>query len=98
MNQWILDTHDQFIDQRFGGWSAAARANVTADLKGTQDNLLVWFNNKAPHALPSYLNSIHNAVLRDNVKSKGGDPSKVGISTYTHPMAVDSDGLTKTTM
>ena len=54
------------------------------ETSGTSSKLIVWYNNKAYHALPSYTNAIHNAMLRSMV-----DPSNIsdyGISTYSHPM------------
>ena len=66
------------------------------ETSGTSSKLIVWYNNKAYHALPSYTNAIHNAMLRSMV-----DPSNIsdyGISTYSHPMrfamnSVDTSNL-----
>lgn len=92
--RWILDTHDQFIDQRFGGWSLANRSASAAELGGTGDNLLVWYNNKGPHALPSYVNAAHNALLRSAAEAAGaGDPEGFGISAFSHPMVVSEDDI-----
>ena len=90
---WLLDTHDDFIDARYGGWSPAAESKSSADLHGTASNILVWYNNKADHALPSYLNSIHNAMLRRVVEAKGSAPADYGITTYVHPLLVTGDEL-----
>ena len=70
--------------------------NETGVFGGTSSKLIVWYNNKAFHALPSYTNAIHNAMLRSMV-----DPSNIsdyGISTYSHPMrfamnSVDTSNL-----
>ena len=95
---WILKTHYQFIDLRFGGWSAANISKYATDLHGKSENLIVWFNNKAPHALPSYVNSIHNAKLRTLASRAGKDPREFGISTYVHPMTLTANQLTLQSM
>ena len=86
---WILDTHDEFIDTRFGGWSAANKSDLAAEMHGTSSNLLVWYNNKADHALPAYINSIHNAMLRAEV----GAAKHYGIITFVHPLLLTEEDL-----
>ena len=73
--------------RRFGGWSAANKSDLAAELHGTSSNLLVWYNNKADHALPAYINSIHNAMLRAEV----GDD--YGIITFVHPLLLTEEDL-----
>ena len=85
INEWLLQTHSDFIDTRFGGWSIPHH-------NSTSKNLIVWYNNKAYHTLPAYTNAIHNAMLR----AIGGDT--FGISTFSHPLQlsigqIDSDAL-----
>ena len=74
---------------RFGGWSAANRSDLAADIHGTSSNILVWYNNKADHALPAYINSIHNAMLRAEV----GASKDYGIITYVHPLLLTEEDL-----
>ena len=85
INEWLLQTHSDFIDTRFGGWSVPH--NNTS-----KKNLIVWYNNKAYHTLPAYTNAIHNAMLR----AIGDDT--FGISTFSHPLQlsigqIDTDTL-----
>ena len=54
INEWLLQTHSDFIDTRFGGWSVANNS--------ASKNLKVWYNNKAYHTLPAYTNALHNAT------------------------------------
>lgn len=75
---------------RFGGWSLANRSQWLEDIHGTRDNLIVWYNNKAPHALPSYSNAISNARIRSLAKKAGQDTSRFGITTIVHPMTLTS--------
>lgn len=57
---------------------------------GTTENLLVWYNNKGDHALPSYINSMHNAMLRTMVAegTDDEDPADFGITTFVHPLPI----------
>lgn len=49
---WILDTHDQFIEARYGGVS----------INGSRS--AVWYNNKGYHSMPAYLNQLNEAHLQ----------------------------------
>ena len=73
---------------RFGGWSIANSSAASSEISGTSENLVLWYNNKAVHALPSYSNALHNAMLRATAKSAGVDASDLGITTYNEPMPV----------
>lgn len=57
-NQWLLDTHDDFIGRRYGGNSFNA------------NRVLVWYNNKGYHSMPMKLNEINSAMF----KSEMNDP------------------------
>ena len=51
----------------------------------------MWYNNKADHALPAYINSIHNAMLRAEVgAAKAKD---YGIITFVHPLLLTEEDL-----
>lgn len=86
INDWILQTHSDFIDSRYGGWSMAPSANNMTYpwINGTKTKLIVWYNNKAYHALPSYTNAMHNAILRSMVHAD--HRQDYGISTFSHPL------------
>jgi hypothetical protein len=87
---------------RFGGWSVANASTASLDfistVGGTLDNVMVWFNNKADHALPSYVSATSNAILRSMVQSMGLDPAEFGISTYVHPMMITNGQLNARTL
>lgn len=53
--RWILDTHDDFIESRYGGIS----------LNDTK--LAVWYNNKGYHAMPVYLNELNSALFKSEM-------------------------------
>ncbi|CAN7974909.1 unnamed protein product [Ixodes persulcatus] len=55
----------------------------------------VWYNNKGYHAMPTYVNSINNAILRANLPPEKGHPSAYGITVINHPMTDTSFLLSK---
>ena len=38
----------------------------------------VWYNHRGYHAMPTYLNSINNAILRANLPKDKGNPAAYG--------------------
>ena len=85
-------------ESRYGGWTIAQNDGQNADLGATLDNMIVWYNNKAPHALPSYLNAVSNAMLRNLAKEAGEDSSRYGITTFSQPIDASSGLPTSETM
>ena len=41
-----------------------------------------WFSNKAYHAMPAYLNTLSNTVLRSYVREDMGNPAAYGKSSF----------------
>ena len=76
---------------RYGGWTQAHVDNATFDgrFSGTEDNFVVWFNNKGFHAIPAYTNAIHNSMLRTIAKEQHEDPREYGISTWVQPIKLE---------
>lgn len=83
---------------RFGGWSIGEPSPSSEVIGGTTENLIVWYNNKGVHAVPSYLNAIHNAMLRTTVAESEQDPTQFGITTYNHPLLLNAKEATTATM
>ncbi|KAG8190583.1 hypothetical protein JTE90_014059 [Oedothorax gibbosus] len=54
-----------------------------------------WYNNKGYHAMPTYVNSLNNAILRANIPKSKGYPSAYGITVINHPMTDTSYLLSK---
>ena len=46
----------------------------------------VWYNHKGYHAMPVYLNTLNNAILRANLPPQKGNPAAYGITAINHPM------------
>ena len=82
-NQWILNTFDQFIEKRYGGWRFGAERAETDNVGVTKENGIVYYNNKGFHSVSSYLNAINNARLRSVVKAGA---EEVGMTAYSHPV------------
>ncbi|PRD32326.1 UNVERIFIED_CONTAM: ATP-binding cassette sub-family A member 2 [Trichonephila clavipes] len=55
----------------------------------------VWYNNKGYHSMPTYVNSMNNAILRANIPKSKGYPSAYGITVINHPMTDTSYLLSK---
>ena len=98
-NEWLLQTHNDFINSRFGGWSASEASEADGLdpwINGSNINLIAWYNNKAIHALPAFTNALHNAMLRSMVVEK--DDDTYGISTFSHPLRVNTGQLNSQTL
>ncbi|XP_073907052.1 retinal-specific phospholipid-transporting ATPase ABCA4 isoform X1 [Castor canadensis] len=63
----------------------------------TEDNIKVWFNNKGWHALVSFLNVAHNAILRANVP-KDRNPEEYGITVISQPLNLTKEQLSEITV
>ena len=102
---FFVDTHYDFIGQRYGGWSVGAGSwDTLKALEGTSDNLISWYDNKGYHALPAYTNALNNALLRAGVVSwtqfinqSATEGTCVecdyGITTFSEPMILRTNPL-----
>uniref|UniRef100_A0A2I3H6H5 ATP binding cassette subfamily A member 4 n=1 Tax=Nomascus leucogenys TaxID=61853 RepID=A0A2I3H6H5_NOMLE len=63
----------------------------------TEDNIKVWFNNKGWHALVSFLNVAHNAVLRASLP-KDRSPEEYGITIISQPLNLTKEQLSEITV
>lgn len=50
--RWILESHNEFLDNRFGGVSI------------NDTDTAVWYNNKGYHSMPVWLNELNSAMMR----------------------------------
>ncbi|KAF7241031.1 ATP-binding cassette sub-family A member 2 [Varanus komodoensis] len=53
----------------------------------------VYYNNKGYHSMPTYLNTLNNAILRANLPKSRGNPAAYGITLTNHPMNKTSASL-----
>ncbi|XP_076176197.1 lipid droplet defective isoform X2 [Ptiloglossa arizonensis] len=80
---WIVSTHQEYIEKRYGGWSLSHAKNKPL--------FVVWYNNKGHHALPSYLSALNEAILR-------ASGVQGHLTTLNHPLRLSSDQLNRTTL
>ena len=57
----------------------------------------MWFNNKGWHALVSFLNVAHNAILRASLH-EDGDPEEYGITVVSQPLNLTKEQLSEITV
>ncbi|ELV11962.1 Retinal-specific ATP-binding cassette transporter [Tupaia chinensis] len=57
----------------------------------------VWFNNKGWHAMVSFLNVAHNAILRANLHETR-DPEEYGITVISQPLNLTKEQLSEITV
>lgn len=56
------------------------RSAGTHRLLGSSCAPQVFYNNKGYHSMPTYLNSLNNAILRANLPKNKGHPAAYGES------------------
>ena len=94
LTAYLLRSKTSFIEKRYGGVTFGhEREEVDASVDAQNDNLSsslpflaahsaakVWYSLKGYHAMPAYLNTINNAILRANLPP-GKDHSAYGEYT-----------------
>jgi len=110
-NDYYLYTTDMFRLRRYGGLSFDNEAcssnkpeqksiNRLVKRLKTDRRARVWYNNKAFHAMPTFLNTMNNAILRANVLARLRrdsrdrfteaelliETARYGIMVSNHPM------------
>ena len=76
---------------RYGGWSYGEEDD--------QSKVIVWFNNKGWHSMPSYYNALSNMMLRAAVSNMSASEAKqYGITTYNHPLNQTKEQLSENTL
>lgn len=78
---WLIESQSEYIERRYGGWSLKDDGTT---------NLVVWYNNKGYHSMPSYLNTLNNAILKSVTDSS--------ISTFSHPLKLSDSQLNSSTV
>ncbi|OCT63757.1 hypothetical protein XELAEV_18044853mg [Xenopus laevis] len=90
MENYLLTTNLQFIQQRYGGWSfgipwVSSKLEAMAPQNPNMTTSKVWFNNKGPHSLPAFINSFSNFLLRTNLPSN--ESHLYSISVASKPLS-----------
>ncbi|XP_013381483.2 ATP-binding cassette sub-family A member 2-like [Lingula anatina] len=103
-SQYLLHTTNAFRLHRYGAVSVGLERDYVPDRFGEHAPPLfrqiavkrvskVWYNQKGYHSMPTYLNTLNNAILRANLPKKKGNPAAYGITVVNHPMSNTNDQL-----
>ncbi|XP_065067747.1 ATP-binding cassette sub-family A member 2-like [Rhopilema esculentum] len=106
MEKYLLYTTEHFRRHRYGGLTFGEERKMVPenfeDLPNDDIKRLfsrhaakAWFNNKGYHALPVYLNSLSNTVLRSYIRKDMGNPASYGITATYHPFSLAKNALTQ---
>ncbi|KAK3087439.1 hypothetical protein FSP39_005943 [Pinctada imbricata] len=103
---FLLYTQDPIYRlHRYGGLSfGMVRDNIPDDFGKDAPPLFrkiavktvakAWYNHKGYHAMPVYLNTLNNAILRANLDpATKGNPAAYGITATNHPMKETNNQL-----
>ncbi|XP_068396450.1 retinal-specific phospholipid-transporting ATPase ABCA4 isoform X1 [Eschrichtius robustus] len=95
----FLSDLGQLMNVSGGPITREASKEMSAFLKHleTEDNIKVWFNNKGWHAVVSFLNVAHNAILRASLH-EDGDPEEYGITVVSQPLNLTKEQLSEITV
>ncbi|XP_007128068.1 retinal-specific phospholipid-transporting ATPase ABCA4 [Physeter macrocephalus] len=95
----FLSDLGQLMNVSGGPITREASKEMSAFLKHleTEDNIKVWFNNKGWHALVSFLNVAHNAILRASLH-EDRNPEEYGITVVSHPLNLTKEQLSEITV
>ncbi|KAK2120757.1 ATP-binding cassette sub- A member 2 [Saguinus oedipus] len=104
VSEYLLFTSDRFRLHRYGAItfgnvlksipaSFGTRAPPMVRKVAVRRAAQVFYNNKGYHSMPTYLNSLNNAILRANLPKSKGNPAAYGITVTNHPMNKTSASL-----
>ncbi|GCC24766.1 hypothetical protein chiPu_0003168 [Chiloscyllium punctatum] len=104
VSEYILHTSDRFRLHRYGGLtfgnvlksipaSFSTRAAPMVRKIAVRRTAQAFYNNKGYHSMPTYLNTLNNAILRANLPKSKGNPAGYGITVTNHPMNKTSASL-----
>ncbi|XP_058380535.1 ATP-binding cassette sub-family A member 2 isoform X4 [Diceros bicornis minor] len=104
VSEYLLFTSDRFRLHRYGALtfgniqksipaSFGARAPAMVRKIAVRRAAQVFYNNKGYHSMPTYLNTLNNAILRANLPKSKGNPAAYGITVTNHPMNKTSASL-----
>uniref|UniRef100_A0A8C5QFN3 ATP-binding cassette sub-family A member 2 n=1 Tax=Leptobrachium leishanense TaxID=445787 RepID=A0A8C5QFN3_9ANUR len=107
VSEYLLYTSDRFRLHRYGALtfgnvqksipaSFGVKAPPTLRKIAVRHTAQAFYNNKGYHSMPTYLNTLNNAILRANLanlKKSKGNPAAYGITVTNHPMNKTSASL-----
>ncbi|XP_021369630.1 ATP-binding cassette sub-family A member 2-like isoform X2 [Mizuhopecten yessoensis] len=105
--KFLLYTQDALYRlHRYGAFSFGLESNVVPEGFGKSAPTMfrkfavrrvakAWYNHKGYHAMPVFLNTINNAILRANLPKSKGHPAAYGITVINHPLNQTNNKLNK---
>ncbi|XP_071807326.1 uncharacterized protein [Asterias amurensis] len=81
LNRYLVRTVRDYRWKRFGGLTFHSVKNNDEKV---EEIAKAWYNNKGFHAMPTFLNTMNNVILRSFLPANQ-NPAKYGISAYNHP-------------
>uniref|UniRef100_A0ABM5F6R9 ATP-binding cassette sub-family A member 2 isoform X2 n=1 Tax=Pogona vitticeps TaxID=103695 RepID=A0ABM5F6R9_9SAUR len=104
VSEYLLYTSDRFRLHRYGAVTFGnIQKSVPASFGAEAPPMVrkiavrrvaqVYYNNKGYHSMPTYLNTLNNAILRANLPKSRGNPAAYGITLTNHPMNKTSASL-----
>ncbi|XP_042333674.1 ATP-binding cassette sub-family A member 2 isoform X3 [Sceloporus undulatus] len=104
VSEYLLYTSDRFRLHRYGAVtfgniqkaipaSFGVKAPPMVRKIAVRRTAQVYYNNKGYHSMPTYLNTLNNAILRANLPKSRGNPAAYGITLTNHPMNKTSASL-----
>lgn len=104
VSEYLLYTSDRFRLHRYGAVSFGniqksipvsfgAKAPPMVRKIAVRRTAQVFYNNKGYHSMPTFLNTLNNAILRANLPKSRGNPAAYGITLTNHPMNKTSASL-----
>ena len=90
LHNYLLRSTSSFVEQRYGGLSFGhskdevhpkvdqlnSDPHTTLPFLATRSAAKVWYSLKGYHALPAYLNTMNNAILRTNLINRNTQPDE----------------------
>ncbi|XP_075435187.1 ATP-binding cassette sub-family A member 2 [Ascaphus truei] len=104
VSEYLLYTSDRFRLHRYGALtfgnvqktipaSFGVKAPPMLRKIAVRRTAQAFYNNKGYHSMPTYLNTLNNAILRANLPKSRGNPAAYGITVTNHPMNKTSASL-----
>jgi ATP-binding cassette subfamily A (ABC1) protein 1 len=85
---------NELVDFSTMSWSdLVTEANEVVANMGSQQNVKLWWNNKAHHGLISSVNALHNSILRSYLPDSTADKDAYGITAISHPWKMTEEQI-----
>jgi hypothetical protein len=113
VEQILLDTHNTYMSNRHGGYSYADHY-IRDDMFEQNSKFVVWFQNQAFHAMPSFLHQFYSmyqqCINNGNSPSKcnlieqleksntNSQPAAANYQIFNHPISLNDDRISYDTI